>query len=355
MSMDWYLLCSPNSQLSGYEGEAMEDFAEEGFEEVLNSELAMDIELCNYDLSICTPIRGIVQNNVKDSKLNTLMRQVLTKIGTCKAGMYIKYKDRYWLIVGLVDNNMIYEKSICVLCNYQLTWINSRGNILQRWANISSASQYNNGETSSTNYFVRSDQLMVLTPDDDDCLLLNSGQRFIIDRRCSVYEKHFDEGITISTNNPVTVYQVTRADSVLFDYQDSGHFEFMAYQDEQHEEDGYYVVNGVGYWLCNAPKIANETSILSCDIECDSDVIYARLDAEVFTAKFYDDAGNEVDVEPIWDIDPNMDGKLNIQYVDKSILISTDCMDCINKSFTLTLSAESYSPKTKQITIKAFL
>lgn len=355
MSMEWYLLTPPHNQVSGYEGEALIDFAAEGFAEVLDSEMAMTVELCNYDLSICTPIRAIVQNNVKDSKLNTLIRQVLTAIGTCKAGMYIKYKNRYWLIVGLVDDNMMYEKAVCVLCNYKLTWVNANGKILQRWANISSASQYNNGETSSNNYFVRSDQLMVLTPDDDECLLLNSGQRFIIDRRCSVYEKRFDKSTLVDTSNPVIVYQITRADSVLFDYQDSGHFEFMAYQDEQHAEDGYYVVDGTGYWLCSPPPEKDETSILSCDIECDSDEIYAQLDAGIFTAKFYNADGNEVDADPIWTLDPEMEDYLNVEYVDNSILISTDATDCINKSFTLTLSAESYAPVTREITIKAFL
>ncbi len=355
MSMEWYLITPPYSQMSGYEDEALIDFAEEGFAEALESELAQTVELCNYDLSECRKIRAIVQNNVKDSKSNTLVRQVLTTVGTCKAGMYIKYKNRYWLIVGLVDNNMMYEKSVCVLCNYKLTWLNDEGKIIQRWANIQSASQYNNGETSSTNYYVRSDQLMVLTPDDDDCLLIDQGQRFIIDRRCSVYEKKFDEDVTVDTSNPLAVYSVTRTDSVLFDYQDSGHFEFMAYQDEKRTDDGYYVIDGHGYWLCTAPPERNETTVLSCAIECEADEIYAQLDAGVFTAVFYDCNGNETDVEPIWTIESEIKDMLQIEYVDHSIIISTDCQECINKTFMLTLSADSYSPVSKEITVKAFL
>ena len=250
MAKEWYLMTGDNL-LSGVEDEAFDDFGASSFLEALQTNIASDVELCNYDLSICTPMRAIVQNNTADTKSNTMMRQVLFPIGSSKAGMYVKYKGRYWLIVGLVDDNKVYEKAVVALCNYLISWVNPQGKIVQRWVSASSASQYNNGETSTQYYFVRSDQLMVLTPDDDECLLLNSGQRFIIDRRCSVYEKKYTAAELQSARNPLTVYKITRVDSVLFDYQDSGHSEFMAYQDEQHEADGYYIIDGKGYWLCD--------------------------------------------------------------------------------------------------------
>ena len=140
MYKHWYLLESP-TMLSGFESEALDEFAGEGFLEALHSGLGMDVELCNYDLSVCSPIRVIVQNNVANTKSNTLTRQVLAPIGTFKAGMYIKYKNRYWLIVGLVDDNMMYEKAVVVLCNYLATWLNGDGKIIRRWVSAASASQ----------------------------------------------------------------------------------------------------------------------------------------------------------------------------------------------------------------------
>lgn len=44
-------------------------------------------------------------------------------------------------------------------------------------------------------------------------------------------------------------------DNVIYDYQDSGHSEFMAYQDEQHETDGYYVVDGKGFCYGSFEKV----------------------------------------------------------------------------------------------------
>ena len=107
MAKEWYLLNSPYNQLSGYENESLTDFGAEGFLEALETDIAIDIELCNYDLSENTQIRAIIQNRTSDTKLQSLTRQMFVPIGTCKAGMYVKYNNRYWLIVGLVDDNNV--------------------------------------------------------------------------------------------------------------------------------------------------------------------------------------------------------------------------------------------------------
>ena len=41
VAQEWYLLKSPHSQLSGYENDALDDFAEEGFAEALESSIAV--------------------------------------------------------------------------------------------------------------------------------------------------------------------------------------------------------------------------------------------------------------------------------------------------------------------------
>lgn len=355
MAQEWYLINSPYSQLSGYETDALNDFAEEGFLEALDSGMAVDVELCNYDLSDCKPIRAIIQNTVQDTKLKSLTRLLFVPVGTCKAGMYVKYKNRFWLITGLVDDNKMYEKAVMQICNYYLTWVNDNGAIVQRWANITSASQYNNGESITDYYNVRTDQLMILTPNDDECMLLDQGKRFIIDQRCKVYEKYFDETVEKNTSNPVIVYQLTRADSVLYDYQDSGCYEFMAYQDEQREQDGYYVVDGKGYWLCDNVKNDSSEKLLSCSIECESTEIYNGLEAGEFIAKFFDTDGKSVKVDPIWDISCDFADSLVVSYVDDTILISVDNPKLINKSFELSLSGSGYKPVKITVKIKAFI
>lgn len=358
MVKEWYLMNTNHDTVSGYESEDFDSLAQDAFVEALQSSLGVDVEICNYDLSQREHKRVIVQGNIQDTKLNSLVRRMLAPIGTCKAGQYVFYKDRYWLIVGLVDDNGVYEKAIMTLCNYLLTWKNSFGEIIQRWVSASSASQYNNGETSDKFMFVRSDQLMVLTPSDDECLLMPHKQRFIMDMRCKIYEKGFTPETTVDTSKQLITYELTRMDNVIYNYQDSGHSEFMAYEDEQHENDGYYVIDGKGYWLCDAPnEIENDdkTCILSCSIDCDEPIIYSGLEPNVFISKFYDSEGNEIDITPQWEINCDFVDNLSVEYVGNSIYISVDNNKLINKSFELSLFADGYERATITVKIKAFM
>lgn len=353
MAAEWYLLDGANSLLTGTCCDST-SFLEENFADSLNSSLATDVELYNYDLSVCVQVRAIVQNTVQDTKLKTQSRQLLVPIGTCKAGMYFKYKNRFWLIVGLVDDNKAYEKAIVIWCNYLLTWQNNRGEIIQRWSNISSASQYNNGETYTDNYRTRTDQLMILTPDDDESILLEQGKRFIIDQRCKVYEQSLGSDVTVNTSLPISVYRLTRSDTVLFDYLDSGYHEFMVYQDEQRDTDGYYMVNGVGYWLCKESNCNDEKQLQSCSIVCDSTTIYDGLEPGIFSGVFFDSDGKETYASPTWEIKCDFVDKLNVSYVGNAIIISVNNQKLVNKSFELLLCSEGYSSTSIIVTIKAF-
>ena len=356
MAIEWYLMNSNNDTVSGFESEDFNYFSQDAFNEAVNSALGIDVEICNFDLTERKNTRVIIQQNVQDTRLKTMQRTMLTPIGSCKAGQYVFYKNRYWLIIGLVDDNGFYEKSVLILCNYLLTWQSAKGNIIQRWANVTSASQYNNGETSTQFYFSRSDQLMILVPDDEECLLIPHKKRLIIDKRCSIYEKNIDTTKTVDTTNPVLVYKLTRIDNVLFSYQDSGHAEYMATQDEQHEDDGFYYIDNKGYWLCDTPTPTDNKSILlSSHIECEEPEIYCGLEPGVFISHFFDNNGKEVSLSPKWEINCSFIDKLHIEYIGNSIFISADDNNLINKSFELSLSADGYDKNTIIVTIKAFM
>lgn len=355
MAQEWYLINTNHDTVSGFETDDFENFARDGFEELLQSAMASSVEICNYDLSVRVPQRVIMNGRAQDTKLNSLSRQMLAPIGTCRAGQYVYYKDRYWLIVGLVDDNGIYEKAVLSLCNYLLSWLNDKGEVVQRWINASSASQYNNGENGNQYVTIRSDQLIVLMPDDDECLLIPHRKRFIIDMRCKLYERDFSDDVTVDTSKPVITYYFTRTDNVLYNYQNSGVAEYMCTQEEQHEEDGYYVIDGKGYWLCDMPKKNDAPSPLSCKIVYDEPIIYNGLEPSIFMAKFYDSEDKEILVSPQWDIECDFKNELHVEYVDNSIRISADNEKLSNKSFELSLSAFGYETTKVNITVKDYL
>lgn len=356
MAVEWYLI-NKNISTSGDETDSFPCTYSEAFNALLESNISTRVEICNYDLSEVKSINAIIENETEDTALKTTKRNILLPIGSCKAGMYIKYKNRYWLIIGLVDDNQIYEKAVVTLCNYKLSWVDQNNMVHSRWANITSASQYNHGETGYKFYIGRTDQLLVLIPDDDYSLTIKTNQRFIIDRRCEIYEKEIDIESGKDTSHDVAVYRMTRADSVLFDYQDSGYHQIMVYQDEQQEDDGYYVIDDNGYWLCGGYEVQEEIETIekTSVIKYSSLDVYNNLDETAFCAKFYENDKEVVGVSPIWEIESSFSDSLQLRYLNDAVFISVNDSSLINKTFILSLSADGYRCDSVEVAIRAFI
>lgn len=360
MAEQWYLINSNHDTVSGFESDDFDYYTQDAFREALESSLGDDIKICRYDMEVLTSTRAIPVGGVSDTKLKSTTRQLLLPIGTCQAGQYIYYEDKYWLIVNYVDNNKVYEKAIIYLCNYLLSWKSISGDVIQRWVSLTSASQYNNGETGDKTYVVRSDQLMVLTPDDDECLLMPHNQRVIIDRRCEIYERNYLDRLKAGEKFNLMVYKLTRLDNVIYNYQGSGHSEFMATQTEQGENDGYCEIGEQWYWLCaesddENPPIPPTPSEQYCSILCDEPIIYVGLESTIFTAKFYGSDGKENYLIPQWEINCDFVDKLNVKYTNSAIIISVDDEKLINNSFELLLNADNYESDSITVKIKEFI
>lgn len=360
MAKQWYLMNTDHDTVSGFESDDFENFASDALDEALASSIATEVEICNYDLSNRTKMRVIVEGNVQDTKLNSLKRRLITKIGATKAGQYVFYKDRYWLIEGVVDDNGLYDKGVMTICNYRLSWLNDSGQPVTRWAFVTSASQYNSGETSTQFMYIRTDQLMIVLPNDDESMLIPHGKRIVIDERCKIYEKRIPQNTVVDTSYPLLTWEVTRQDNVLYSYQDSGHAQYMCRQDEQHEEDGYYVIDGNGYWLCEQPKPDSNGSSSSseekyCNILYDSPVVYCGGGETVFVSEFISDHVTDTNAEPIWGIQCGFADQLRVVYVDNSIWISADNEKLIGKSFELSLHSDGYDTVSITVCIKALI
>lgn len=202
----WYLINSntrPNV-IDGFENDAYLDYKEDAFAESLQTDIATTVILYNYDLTKSRTIRCIIQGNTADTQLRLMERVGLFMRGTVKAGMYVLFENRYWLVTGYPSTNGIYEKATLQLCQYKLRWQNRKGKIIERWMNATSASKYDTGETGNNVIMLTSDNLTLLLPDDDETLDLD-GKRVFIDKR---------------DKNPTKVYKITRTDGVLYDYGD---------------------------------------------------------------------------------------------------------------------------------------
>ena len=203
MPKSWYLMTRPLYN-SGFEKEEFEAYAQEGFEELLESFLSMDIELYKTnDFTNPENIKAIVQNVTSDSDYNDFTRQILTELETIKSGYYVKYNDTFWLIRDLVDNNRIYEKAIMLHCNYRLKFKSDiTGEILTYPIYMKNATQYNSGEIPRETETIGSSKYLVYIMCDEETLKIDNGKRFLIDR---------------NIKDP-TSYEITQVDTVSYNY-----------------------------------------------------------------------------------------------------------------------------------------
>lgn len=205
---EWYLINSntkPN-MLGGFENQSFIDYKNDAFFESLSTDLASTVLLCSHDLSDKRKIRAIIQDNVANTQLKSMERNILVPIGTLHAGDYIFFEDEYWLVNGRPGNNKVYEKAVIIECQYLLRWQNSAGRIIERWANLVSASKYDVGENGNHVIFLTSNNYTILVPQDEETLELD-GKRVFID---------------LNKRNPRKVFKITRDDDVLYNYNSRG-------------------------------------------------------------------------------------------------------------------------------------
>lgn len=279
---EWYLMNNhkPNT-VSGYEGDILTDFAQSNFTDVLETAFSDAVLLYNHDLSECKEIRCVIQGNSADTYLKSMERVAFFPIGTVKAGMYIFFENRYWLITGYPSSNKSYEKVTVKLCQYKVKWQNSDGTVVERWANMQSSSKYDDGLKESENMTLTSDSIMLLVPNDDETLTLD-GKRIFIDKK----------------KPPNKVYLVSRADSVLYDYGEDhgGMFCFITEKDELNTARDNQELGICDYISpTTPPEEDDKTTILSAKIVGNANL---KVGFErTYIASIIDKSGNAVE----WD------------------------------------------------------
>lgn len=183
MPESWYLMSQPLFN-SGFEGDEFSTFAQGGFEEILDSPLADEIEIYEKTLS-ATPVsaRAIIQGVTADNYNNSVLRQFLCKIGTLRSGQYIKARGQMWLVYSLPDNNKMYEKAIAWQCKYSIKFVSpTSGEIVEYPVYDINSTQYGSGETSEDHLTLGTSQHLIYIPYNEETIKLDSGFRFLIDK-----------------------------------------------------------------------------------------------------------------------------------------------------------------------------
>lgn len=322
---DLYLMNNdiPNRYV-GVESDDFNNFAIQGFNELLETPVAKEVEVYNSDLTYSFKTKAIIQGAESSSKTKSIEREVIININLCHAGMYIKYKNKFWLITGFVDDNGIYDKAIVVLCQWFLRWQNSNGDLSGRWVNIG-----NSGQSLGLDFLktmtLGSDQVVILCPIDKETLLLDHPKRFII-----------GNGL-----GHVKIYKITTVNTTTYYYdEDDGIIILIATRDELRKDDR------VDLSICDyieplSPSPSPDEpqyNNLSCLIKYDSSILKVGSTNE-YCAEFFDNDGNKVNnVLCEWNIISDFNDLIQYNIHGDKVVISTIEDKLIDNSFILKLN-----------------
>jgi len=186
MSQDWYLINPPHQQLSGYEFDYLSNFGFDSFAELLDSYIAEDVEIYNTELSDYIITKSIVNDKVNGSSLTKFTLSLLLPLDVdCNTGMYIRYKDNYWIITSNVNDNYIYKKLNAELCTYTLKFQHPKTGEILSYPCITSNRIQGIGEKETNIMTLPAGNKVVLLPFDKNTILLQNSAtkiwRFFVD------------------------------------------------------------------------------------------------------------------------------------------------------------------------------
>lgn len=184
MSQDWYLMNSPNNY-SGYENEYMSDYSTDSFGELLDTFVGEDVTIYNSALTDSTTIKAIASDKLGNTSLKKNELALLLPLNSCTTGMYVKYKNKYWLVTSYVNDNSIYQKTIVTQCTYTLKFQHPTTGAILSYPCITSNRIQGTGDKQTSVMTLPDGRKLVIIPYDESTILLQNNDsktwRFFID------------------------------------------------------------------------------------------------------------------------------------------------------------------------------
>lgn len=323
---EWYLNCPSPNITSGYENDALSEYAQDNFTDVLETTFSDTALLFNYSLSESKEIKCVIQGNIANTQLKSMERTILVPIGTLHSGDYILFEDEYWIVDGRPGNNKSYEKATLKECQYKLRWQKDDGTIIERWVYLTSSSKYDVGENGNNTIVLTSNNYLITIPNDEDSMTLD-GKRVFIDL----------------SDIPTKVFKITRNDDVLYNHHThGGTLNLIADKTELNKE-----TDNQDLWICDyidisnhstptppPPTTPNETTVLSCKISGKQELKVTL--PRTYTATLSDSNGNFVEWDNekyTWNIVSDFTVGQTIN--NNKITLEVNDDDIIGKKFTL--------------------
>ncbi len=185
MPSNWYLM--NNNYYSGFEKEIIDEYAIDGFNEILNnSPEAKDIFIDGVSY------KGIIQHLNDNDKIKEL-RKLLVSIDTIiSRGSYIELNGEYFINISDIDNKIFYKSCKIQKCNNTLKWQDENLNTIEIPCILLDKTSDGIEYTKYLN--LTEDQILTIIPKNNDTIKLQLDKRFIFN------------------NNEQAIYKITKID-----------------------------------------------------------------------------------------------------------------------------------------------
>lgn len=307
---EWYLNNYHPDVTSGYENDTISEYAQNNFMDLLYTDFSDIVLLFDSNLTNKKEIKCVIQGNTSDSQSKSTERIILAPIGTLRSGDYIFFEDEYWIVDGRPGNNKSYEKATLKECQYKLRWQKNDGMIIERWANITSASKTDVGKSGNAAIFLTSNNYIIVIPNDNDSQTIE-GKRVFID----------------ISDVPTKVFQITQNNDVIFSYGvHGGVLSLIANRTELNENTDNQILRICDYI---------DTSSLSQSVTPDTSnhfktIISGNKSLKVgfwrkYTAALYDKSGNVLNWNDdlfYWNVISDFNDKIEKSIENNTIKIS---------------------------------
>lgn len=315
-------------------------------------ELAADREddtLLNGNAFIKSP--RIFDRKFVDSVHHKITVETILEDDWIECGDYLEYDGMTWLCLNSYSFHKLYCRATFMSCDWQIYWINEKGELKSQYVIDQNSTQYNSGESGNFTITLGAAQHMLRMPYNENTIMFDSPQRFCIDR---------------NIKKP-TCYKVTQNDNTSYNYGKGLCCVTVAESQLNLDKDKLITLeDGKQVWVCDYieiddninstdsplppsnPQNPNETTDLSAEIKGTENL---RLGVErTYTALFTDINGNDVeDVDFSWNV--ISDFTVNQSINDNKIILSVEDEELLDSSFLLQLIVDDKVISELEITI----
>lgn len=200
-------------------------------------ELAMDREddtLLNGNVFTKSP--RIFDRKFVDTVHHKITVETIHEDDWIECGDYLEYDGMVWLCLNSYSFHKLYCRATFMSCDWQIYWMNDKGEIKNQYVIDQNSTQYNSGEFGNSTMTLGTSQHMLKMQCNEETVVFDSPQRFAIDR---------------NIKKP-TCYKVTQNDTSSYNYGKGLCCVTVSETQFNPEKDKYITLpNGQEVWICD--------------------------------------------------------------------------------------------------------